>query len=141
MWLFCRISVISDFLLLGIGLKTKVWTPPPKIFIFQLFLLKLYQIHFCVCLCLFLLAEFVIPLFNCFFRDFRGFRDFRIFGLVLYLIFLLKNNCFRQKKGVKKEAYSYCRSHDFALTNRFWEWRHEVKSCTRALKPSFVKLF
>ena len=80
LWLFCRISVISEFLFLGIGFKTKIRVPQ-KISIFQLFLLKLYQIHFCVCLCLFLLAEFVIPLFNYFFRDFSGFCDFRVFDL------------------------------------------------------------
>ena len=77
LWLFCRISVISELLFLAIGLKTKI-RRPQKIFIFQLFLLKLYQIHFCVCLSLFLLPEFVIPLFNCFFHDFR---DFRVFDL------------------------------------------------------------
>ena len=46
---------------------------------FTVFFLKLYQIRFCVCLSLFLLAEFVIPLYNCCFPDFRGFRDFRVF--------------------------------------------------------------
>ena len=75
--LFCRISVISELSLLGIGLKTKPRIPR-KIFIFQLFLLKLYQIHFCVWFSLFLLTEFVIPLFNCFFRDFP---DFWVFNL------------------------------------------------------------
>ena len=48
---------------------------------FTVFFLKLYQICFCVCLSLFLLAEFVIPLYNCYFRDFRGFREFRVFDL------------------------------------------------------------
>ena len=79
-WLFCRISVISEFSFLGIGLKTKTQIAR-KIFIFQLFLLNLYQIYFCVCYSLFLLAEFVIPLFNCFSRDFGGLRDFRGFDL------------------------------------------------------------
>ena len=48
---------------------------------FTVFFLKLYQIRFCVCLSLFLLAEFVIPLYNYYFRDFRGFCDFRVFDL------------------------------------------------------------
>ena len=48
---------------------------------FTVFFLKLYQIRFCVCLSLFLLAEFVIPLYNCYFPDFRGFCDFRVFDL------------------------------------------------------------
>ena len=83
LWLFCRISVISELLFLGIGLKTKI-RRPQKIFIFQLFLLKLYQIHFCVCLSLFLLPEFVIPLFNCFFHDFRDFRVFELATIKWY---------------------------------------------------------
>ena len=95
LWLFCGISVISEFLFLGIGLKSKTRVPQ-KIFIFELFLFKLYQIHFRVCLCLFILAEFVIPLLNCFFRDFRGFRvfdlallnSFRININTLFLLFL-----------------------------------------------------
>ena len=33
---------------------------------------------------LFLLAEFIFPLFNCYFRDFRGFHDFRVFDLTLF---------------------------------------------------------
>ena len=78
--LFCRISVISDFLFLGIGLQAKTRNTPENLY-FSAFSSKLYQIHFCVCLCLFLLAEFVIPLFNCFFRDFSGFCDFRVFDL------------------------------------------------------------
>ena len=36
-------------------------------------------------LSLFLLAEFVIPLYDCYFRDFRGFRDFRVFDLAIFL--------------------------------------------------------
>ena len=52
--------------------------------LFYSIFLKLYQICFCVSLSLFLLPEFVIPLFKCYFRDFRGFCDFRVFGLALY---------------------------------------------------------
>ena len=52
---------------------------------FTVFFLKLYQIRFCVCLSLVLLAEFVIPLYNCYFRDFRGFRDFRVSDLAVKL--------------------------------------------------------
>ena len=48
---------------------------------FTVFFLKLYQICFCVSLSLFLLPEFVIPLFNCYFRDFRDFLDFWVFDL------------------------------------------------------------
>ena len=65
LWLFSRISAISQFSVLGTGRKTKTQIPR-KIFIFQSFLLKLYQIHFCICLSLFLLAEFVIPLLTAF---------------------------------------------------------------------------
>ena len=49
---FCRISVISEFSFLCIGLQTKNRIST-KILIFQRFLLKLYQIHFCICLSLF----------------------------------------------------------------------------------------
>ena len=72
LWLFCRTFVISKCSFLDIEFKMKTQIPR-KIFIFQLFLLKLYQIHFSVCLSLYLLTEFVIPLLNCFFRDFRVF--------------------------------------------------------------------
>ena len=48
---------------------------------FTVFFLKFYQIRFCVCLSLFLLAEVVIPLYICYFRDLLGFRDFRVFDL------------------------------------------------------------
>ena len=77
---------------MAIGLKTKTRIPG-KIFIFQLFLLKPYQIHFCVCLSLLLLAEFVIPLLNCFFRDFRDFRYFRVFDLAVSKRFLKFTYC------------------------------------------------
>ena len=50
---------------------------------FTVFFLKLYQIRFYVCFPLFLLVEFVIPLYNCYFRDFSGFRDFRVFDLAI----------------------------------------------------------
>ena len=49
--------------------------------LFQFFFLKLYRICFCVSLSLFLSPVFVIPLFNCYFRDFRDFCDFRVFDL------------------------------------------------------------
>ena len=81
--------MISEFLFLDIGLKTKTQISQ-KMFIFQLFPLKLYQIHFLVCLHLFLLAEFVIPLFNCFFHDFHGFQDFRVFDLLLISVKFLR---------------------------------------------------
>ena len=103
LWRFCSISVLSEFSYLGIGLKTKTWTSR-KIFILQGFFLRLYQIFFCVSLTLFLFAEFVIPLFNCYFRDFRGFCDFQVFHLVVFLWVLiniwaifedtLQNTCF-----------------------------------------------
>ena len=76
---FCSISVISEFSYSGVGLKVKT-RKSQKIYILQFFL-KLYQIRFCVCLSLLLLAEFVIPLLNCYFRDFCGFRDFWVFNL------------------------------------------------------------
>ena len=69
LWLFCRISVISEFSFLGIGLKTKTRIPA--------FFPKIYQIHLCVCLSLILLAEFVI-LFSTFsvISCFLGFPSF-----------------------------------------------------------------
>ena len=57
---------------------------------FTVFFLKLYQIRFCVCLSLFLLTEFVIPLYNCYFCDFRDFRDFRVFDLAQYLVAIIR---------------------------------------------------
>ena len=50
---------------------------------FRVIFLKIYQICFCVCLSLFLLAEFVISLYNCYFHDFR---DFRVFDLAIVLV-------------------------------------------------------
>ena len=55
-WL-CRTSLISVFLFLGIRLKTKTHTWQ-KILFFKLFILKIYQIHTCLC-CSFLMAHFV----------------------------------------------------------------------------------
>ena len=74
LWHFCSISVISEFSYSGVELKTKTQK-------LQFFFLKLYQICFCVYISLFLLVEFVIPLFNCYFRDFCRFHDFRVVDL------------------------------------------------------------
>ena len=51
---------------------------------FLVYFLKLYQIRFCVCFSSFLLAEYVVPLLNCYFRDFCGFREFQVFDLAVY---------------------------------------------------------
>ena len=80
LWLLSRISVIYEFFLLDIGLKKRKPGYQGKSLFFSFFFSNVYQIHFCVCLSL-LLAEFVIPLLNCFFHDFRNFRDFRVFDL------------------------------------------------------------
>ena len=67
---------------------------------FTVFFLKLYQICFCVSLSLFLLPEFVIPLFNCYFCDFRGFRDFRVFDLADIDSYTDENTAFLCKRYV-----------------------------------------
>ena len=80
--------MISGFSILGVRQNKN-----PEIkenLCFLVFFLKFYQIHFRVCFSLFLLAEFVIPLFNCYFRDLRGFRDFRVFDLAFTLAFTLQ---------------------------------------------------
>ena len=80
-----------DFRLFVFGYRTQ--NEKPEIMenvYFTVFFLKLYEIRFCVCLSLLLLAEFVIPLYNCYFRDFCGFRHFRVFDLaIIFLGFLV----------------------------------------------------
>ena len=91
--------MLSEFSYLGVGLKTKT-RKSRKIFILQFLFLKLYQICFCVSLSLFLLPEFVIPLFNCYFCDFRGFRDFRVFDLADIDSYTDENTAFLCKRYV-----------------------------------------
>ena len=67
---------------------------------FTVSFLKLYQIRFCVSFSLFLLHEFVIPLFNCYFHDFRGFRDFRVFNLADIGSYTDENTAFSCKRYI-----------------------------------------
>ena len=82
----CSISVLSEFsyihfrIFIGCRAQNKIREITENLY-FTGFFLKLYQICFHVSLSLFLLPEFVIPLFNCYFRDFRGLCDFRVFDL------------------------------------------------------------
>ena len=78
LWCFCKISVTSEVSFLGVVLKTKT-RKSRKIFIYLFFLLRLYQIDFCVYISLFSVVDNTVTLFSCFFRGFRDFRDFRSF--------------------------------------------------------------
>ena len=78
--------MLSEFSYLGVGLKTKS-RKSRKIFILQFFFSNFLKFAFVFLFLSFLLPEFVILLFNCYFHDFHGFRDFRFFNLAA-------NGCF-----------------------------------------------
>ena len=84
-WGFSWLSVIFGFSFLDIGLKTKT-RKSRKIFIL-VFFSNFIKFAFVFVFLYFLLAEFVIPLYNCYFRDFRGFPDFRVFDLAVLSVY------------------------------------------------------
>ena len=82
--------MIFEFSFLGIGLKTKT-RKSRKIFILQFFFSNFIKFAFVFVLSLFLLAEFVIPLYDCYFRDFHGFQDFQVFDLAIILVLVVSD--------------------------------------------------
>ena len=67
--------MISDFLFLGTGLKTKT-RKSLKIFIFFVFSSKLYRMRFVYLFLYYVVVDNAVTLFNSFFCDFRCFRAF-----------------------------------------------------------------